>query len=288
VKKRAISASLFVGSLVLLGILTVNIVRANPLAYEVGPLTKPKITISSPMNGLNYASNNLTISFNIIIPPSEIRDDASDWINIVYYKTSWQQNNTTVYVKDPNDLYGAGIRGNSNFVNFSHLSNLTEISEGKQNITVVVEASGGYFANGVSYFYNSNTSRSVSFTVDTTCPTITFLQMNKTYASSEVPLSFTVSEPAQQTTYVLDGRENITVQGNTTLTALPDGAHNLTIYAQDYVGNFGSSETRNFTVERPIPFPPATFATVSLITGAATCICLLVYFRKRKKARSDS
>jgi hypothetical protein len=107
---------------------------------------------------------------------------------------------------------------------------------------------------------------------------------NQTYTSADVPLSFAVNETTSQTAYSLDGQENVTaVAGNTTLTGLPNGVHNVTVYAHDLAGNIGASETVTFTVaEEPEPFPTAPVAAASVATVAVALVGLLVYFRKRK------
>jgi len=52
--------------------------------------------------------------------------------------------------------------------------------------------------------------------------------------------------------YSLDDQVTITVQGNTTMTGLSDGAHSLRVFACDTTGNTGSSIIY-FTVETPNP-----------------------------------
>jgi hypothetical protein len=74
-----------------------------------------------------------------------------------------------------------------------------------------------------------------------------------TYSSSDVPLVFTLSEPASWTGCSLDGQENVTVSGNTTLTSLSDGAHNVVVYANDTLGNMGSSNAADFSVDTTPP-----------------------------------
>jgi hypothetical protein len=66
-----------------------------------------------------------------------------------------------------------------------------------------------------------------------------------------------------------------------TLSGLPNGDHNVTIYVTDEAGNTGVSETIYFTVDVPEPFP-TTLVIASVITVAIVCIGLLLYFKKRK------
>jgi len=91
-------------------------------------------------------------------------------------------------------------------------------------------------------------------TLDNVPPEIDIISPeNKTYNTSSVPLTFAVNEPASWIGYSLDNEANITITGNTTLTALPEGAHHITVYAEDASGNTGSSDTVYFTVSTPLP-----------------------------------
>ena len=87
--------------------------------------------------------------------------------------------------------------------------------------------------------------------------------------------------------YSLDGQENFAIAGNATLGELPNGSHNLTVYVTDQSGNTGFSETIYFTVDVPEPFP-TTLIVASVITVAVYSIGLLVYFKKRQKARDKA
>lgn len=105
---------------------------------------------------------------------------------------------------------------------------------------------------------------------------------NETYPTSNVPLNFTVGEPTSWIGYSLDGSDNVTVTGNTTLSGLSTGLHNLTLYAADMYGNIGASETIHFSIE---PFPTTLVVATSGLAVAIIGISLLVYFKKRKKSR---
>jgi hypothetical protein len=102
---------------------------------------------------------------------------------------------------------------------------------------------------------------------------------NKTYDTGSVPLTFAVNKPAVWIGYSLDGQETVTVTVNMTLTALSNGLHSLTVYANDTFGNMGASETISFSVE--VPFPTALVAIASGASAAIIGIGLLVYFKKR-------
>jgi hypothetical protein len=70
---------------------------------------------------------------------------------------------------------------------------------------------------------------------------------NKTY--SDVTLSFTLNRGVQWIGYSIDNQANVTVQGVTNVTGLSQGAHNITVYANDSLGNMGVSDTIFFSVD---------------------------------------
>jgi hypothetical protein len=121
----------------------------------------------------------------------------------------------------------------------------------------------------------------VNFIIDTTPPSIS-VPMETRYNSSDVPLNFTINEPYSKLSYMLDNKENVTISGNTTLASLPNGMHNVTVYAWDVAGNIGTSGIMQFSVEVPKPFPTTLVAAASGASAVVVAAGLLVYFKKRK------
>ncbi len=107
------------------------------------------------------------------------------------------------------------------------------------------------------------------------------LQSMATYSSSEVPLNFSLNRPAAWIGYSLDGKDNITINGNTTLTGLSAGLHNITVYAKDAKENIGASETITFTIA-PASFPTGPLVIAVAASATVACVGLLLYFRKRR------
>ena len=128
---------------------------------------------------------------------------------------------------------------------------------------------------------------STFFKLQTTAPKILFqFSMNQTFRESNVPLVFSVNifssnKILNWTGYSLDGQENVTMTGNTTLAGLASGQHSIMVYANDTFGNMGASETANFTVTQPFPI-----TVVVAVSGAIAFIMvaagLLVYLKKHK------
>jgi YVTN family beta-propeller protein/parallel beta-helix repeat protein len=118
----------------------------------------------------------------------------------------------------------------------------------------------------------------------TTPPQISLLSpTNMKYNESSVPLVFTVDRSVNWVGYSLDGLKNVTVTGNITLTGLSSSLHSVTVYANDTFGNMGASQTVNFTVALPHPFPTATVAAASGGSAVTVVVAgLLVYCKKRK------
>ncbi len=123
------------------------------------------------------------------------------------------------------------------------------------------------FANGGIYCWRgcNNSGDLYKYQLDVTPPQITIISPeNKTYRSSSVHLNFTVNESTSWMGYSLDGKENQTITGNTTLTNLHNGSHNIIVYARDYAGNEGASEKVYFTLSTIHEFTLATLYMVHL------------------------
>jgi hypothetical protein len=112
-----------------------------------------------------------------------------------------------------------------------------------------------------------------------------------TYDSSDVNLEFMAGEGASRFEYCLDGEGNVPVSGNTTLSGLSGGNHNVTVYGFDQLGNMCSSETVYFSVGfsvEPVSFPSTlVMAIVVLASVVAISLGLLFYLRKRRHPESS-
>jgi hypothetical protein len=103
---------------------------------------------------------------------------------------------------------------------------------------------------------------------------------NTSYASGSVSLAFAVNKPASWVGYSLDGQDNVTVTDNITLSGLPNGSHNVTVYARDAFGNTGVSETASFTIAEPFPTVPVAASSVAVVASVSAGV--IVCFKKRK------
>jgi N-acetylneuraminic acid mutarotase len=115
----------------------------------------------------------------------------------------------------------------------------------------------------------------------TTPPKISVISPeNQNYNASSISLTFTVNRPVVWMGYSLDGRENVTITDNMTLSGLSNGLHKITVYVRDEFENTGASEIVSFSVEDPLT--TALVIAFAILVVAVVCVGLLVYFKKRK------
>jgi hypothetical protein len=177
---------------------------------------------------------------------------------------------------------------------FECSTNLPNLKPGFHNLTVRVvfdypppdytEPSYGEFHT------ESNSTVFFLINADTEIPLL--MPKNDTYTSTEIPLQFSLTEHVSWVGYSLDGQDKETIVGNKTLIGLSSGTHNITVYAQDEVGNTVSSETVIFNVKplsqelvsinEPKPFPEEFFIIFSVLGLVVTAISLRLYFKKQK------
>jgi hypothetical protein len=100
---------------------------------------------------------------------------------------------------------------------------------------------------------------------------------NKAYDTSNIPLTFTVNDQAATFSYILDGQQAVAITGNTTLTNLSAGPHNITVCASDSSGQIETSETISFTVGNRFPIE-TVFAGVAIAVLAV--VGFLFYTKK--------
>ena len=278
VRKKTFLPAGFISALFFIAITEANFgefAQANPyMHYEfVSPPASAKpleISVSSPKNNTLYRVNDITFTFSISTENTSIH-----YLLDAYFKANWMQDNVTVYKQN---LY------HTIFPEFwNHSETFLQMPDGKYSIVITARGGGGY-AEGLTYnFFDMTTISVINFTVDTTPPKVSVLSLeNKTYYTSDLPLNFTVSEPVSQIAYSLDGRVNVTIPGNTTLTGLSNGVHNVTVYAWDVAGNAGASETIHFNVEVPELFP-TELVTIGGASAAFFSVGLVTYNLKFKK-----
>ena len=289
--ERKALALMVILPLLILGVAGTLLIQNGPKAFIVqaessGSSTivdgnaNANVTIQSPENK-TYNGNNVTLSFTIesdLSLAESIRGGGLPLFLrhgvVLDYNTSKLDTiiNSYQYWNLPdNVLVTLSASGNGYVGN----ATLTDLSQGPHNVTVWVRADQSMISYSI---YRWAILSTVSFSIP---PQITILSPEtKAYNVSDVPLDFTVEETFSRIEYSLDGQSNVTIDGNTTLTWLPNGYHNVTVYATDEFGNIGVSKTIYFNVEAP--FPTALVVAVSVVTVAVVGMGLFVYLKKRK------
>jgi hypothetical protein len=151
--------------------------------------------------------------------------------------------------------------------------------------TIPMDAPFGSY--GVANYY-STVEQYTPFGYGTVPPVIDISSPEfKNYSSGEVFLNFTLNRAVDWVRYSLDGQENVTVTGNSSLSGLTVGWHNVTVYAKDEFGNTGSSQTITFTIAKQEPFPTVLVIPVSAALAAVGIAGALLIYRKKHKSTSS-
>lgn len=311
-KKRLLTAIIILALLfsAVAGTQFVNLGRANPFsqsAYsgEMSPpasVTPPSVLILHPENNKTYNENSVNLTLYAVVGqaphqlPSKIFHGLS--LTEVYYEADWLENKTMVNGTSKfYYVYDGSVKSENFYDNFDgcHTGSyscrlrLEGVPDGNHIITVNATERGYYYyvegrVSSEYYGYSISNISSVTFTVDTV-PIVSLLSFeNTTIDVSNVPLNFTVNQVVSHMTYCLDGQENVTIAGNTTLTGLPNGNHSVAVYATDATGNTGASETIFFTTAEPEPESfPAAVAVASSSVAVVIGLGLAVYFTKTRR-----
>jgi parallel beta-helix repeat protein len=243
-----------------------NIIKENTLIYN--------------LNGIGlYDSANNQIVGNHVVGNVNFGHLYSHGISII-----GASNNTIYHNNFLNSTYQAKITGSANAWNDSYLGNYWSDYWKKYPVAIQIGDSG---VNNIPYVIDaqnidrhpltqpfSNEFYAPKFPPKIAIQSPATQQLNK----SSAPLTFTVDKQVNWMGYSLDGQDNITVTGNTTISELTSGLHNVTVYAIDTFGNEASSETITFTVTLEF-FPTAPVIAVSAATVIAVGLSLLIYFK---------
>jgi hypothetical protein len=293
--KRTTLALTFILALVFLAVTEpqfISLISANPLPQpsmpETPDLHNPSIAMQLPENNKTYKVN--TVPYSLTVKPP------TSWFN------EYPVHGTIMsisYILDKNQA--VTISGEIAYYYeqgpFNFKGSLSDLFEGNHSIQVYVRSDSFYdppnrpqppYGKLPSEIYHLDTySNKINFTIDTTPPIInSFSVENRTYKTTEIPLNIEVNEPTSSIIYCLDNESNVTIAGNTTLTELSVGTHNLTVYARDAVGNIGASQNINFAVvqeigPKPEPFPIVPIAAGSVAVAVMTVAAGLMIYHKK-------
>ena len=247
--------------------------QANPYKYHevVDPpvgSTPLAVSVSSPKNNTVYDVNDIAVAFNVSTKGTSVSS-----IYGIYFEATWIDDNVIAYKQNSHG---------SEFSRFwSYGETFWDLPDGEYSIILTALGGGGYAKEMTSYSYSMTTISVVNFTIATPPEVSVISPLNVTYSSSDVKLDFIVNKEPSVLKYSIDGQEASILSGNTTLTGLTNGAHNVTIYVWDASGKLGVSECISFNVAKPESFL-TSFSITPIASVAVAGICIMVYLRRQK------
>ncbi|XHH10175.1 MAG: hypothetical protein ACFCUE_05975 [Candidatus Bathyarchaeia archaeon] len=171
--------------------------------------------------------------------------------------------------------------------------NFSSSKAGTYSISIQITDSSGdtvynvFNPGGIWVFVNETTPSESSIAAES-FDLLLISPANATYTTKSVPLSYSLTNHANWVGYSIDDQANVTVNGNLTLTELPNGLHTLTIYANNTDGNAVKNqtvtfETKNEAVTNIAPETCVTAITATVLVCAAGGL-LLFFTRKHRRS----
>ena len=106
---------------------------------------------------------------------------------------------------------------------------------------------------------------------------------NTTYADVDIILSCEFNREVSQSSYSIDGKENVTFNKDVIIPDLSTGEHRLIVYAKDQFGNTGVSEIVVFNIK---PFP-SFLVIISISLVGFIGLSLLIHSMRQKNGKED-
>lgn len=300
----------------------VRLTTANPVPYPDEPSQElPTLTVKDPQNNSDYYSSN-TFKLDLTVVESESWN--SYYMGFMPYIGSV---GLELFLdgKPESDMPNLQLQisySSNNLVTYytAILSNLTD-TEHVLNIVVIAEA---YYeaqytrGNEIIFTGNSNNTyitQAVNFQLNPSTKTVSFQKspiaisrdpypnppilmpviispQNTSYTAANetqfaLPLDFSINGTTSWIGYSLDNQTRVTIRGNSTLSNLEVGSHNITLFASDVFGNIGVSNPTYFSIAEQVVVPtaspfPASLVFVSTVGIVVVVSGLLAYFKKRK------
>jgi hypothetical protein len=152
---------------------------------------------------------------------------------------------------------------------------LTNLTQGTHSVKIFANDSRG----------NMGSSKTVVFSIDIQPPKIEIiLPQNISYGTRDVQLTFTSDENLTSIYYSLDNQTKVPIVGNVTLVALPNGSHEITVFASDDWEN-SSQESINFEIA---PIPTMTIvASIAIIIIVLSSGFIIIKHKKSPKEKKD-
>ena len=249
-----------------------------PPTYEVDPSTGETIIIQE-----GFRSDLYHFVFTIENQPFTPYTDEDDNLVRMFFRVDYKFDFDEHW-----SSWGLSLASDSEYTEFAYICGLQAGEPKLRNVIsgdklyFKVQAYIGYTVMGYDH-EKSDWSDIQALVIPDDPPRVMLLSpQNGTYNISDFSLDFIVDNDAFQFKYSLDGAENVTVAGNATLTGLGYGLHNLTVYANDRLGNIGASETLFFTITEP--FPTSLFIVSAVIVAVVLVGLGLLVYRIKKNS----
>ena len=218
-------------------------VKANPY-----PLSPGKIYVYSPEPEEVFWEQNVEIYFKIAL------DEDLAQIDSFFYSLDNKANSPLTFSRHSDDFF---INDEKHTVNtITVRKTLENLTDGTHRIAVFAHYPDGTIE---SIFYRS-------ITVDTTLPNpytpftpvIVSPVKQKTYNTTEVPLTYTIDEEILWSYYYVDNHEDLKYfEGNITLSSLSEGQHMVSLYVVTKTGphqqEYSTTQKINFYVDTKAP-----------------------------------
>jgi nitrous oxidase accessory protein NosD len=118
---------------------------------------------------------------------------------------------------------------------------------------------------------------------------------NTEYTDQNLPISFFTDGQTKGYYYSIDGKKPVSVTGNTSISGLSVGQHNITVYALDNFDNFIPSQTMMFIIQTAFLGKPVSTGNYMMIIFAVGIIIIiigaavaLIFTKHRKKLSQDA
>lgn len=266
---------------VILAVSQFSLAEAQPSLVDTGiSISSPKYI---PYQSEQYENTTAKLDIKVILVYGEY-DVVDNTVNLdsVCYSLDGQP---LVYINKftVENYTNYGIN-QQDFLTYNASIQLENLSEGRHTITAYAnDTHNGYaYINTVSATY----SFFVSQRYTTPLIEIRSLSDEMILPSSDWQIVFIVNRPVDWMGYSLDGKDNITIEGNFTLSGLSNSSHSLTISA-DETNGLMHSETVDFTIRKLTDETVETpIAVIVLPIVAIICLSVgsLLYRRHRKIA----
>jgi parallel beta-helix repeat protein len=254
-----------------------NIIAGNNLIYDLFGIiltnTSQNRVIANKVVG--------DVNFKFLFSTGIYADNASN--NLIYHNNFINSTIQAIVVSDSVNAWDSGypIGGNywsdywTKYPDAAEIGNSTLL-----NFPYVIDS------QNKDLYPLQNPFIDTAYTIESAPPAISILSpISKLYNQSTIPLTFILNEQTNWIAYSLDGKQNVTLTGNSAVGNLTNGSHNIVIYVNNTYGNIGS-QTVSFAVEKPQTGIFGRTLTYVIIAVPVVVICLiagLLFFRRHLK-----